>query len=188
MKLISAAECVRKMRQAGVFKGKESYFSQLVAKGTIPYHEKKGSPKKWFILDEVKQAVKEWEDPTRDAQREANEKKRVVPDTQKKKESMLKYLYLTRDIVQNTALLQLDMFEIAKNSDLNEDEIKEINANNTLLKDMITFCIDSAHKDKNNIASLTETFNKVDYMQGWIMNVDFVLDTYDGVSRKDEHT
>lgn len=185
MKLITGAECVRKMRQAGVFKGKESYFSQLVAKEIIPYHEKKGSPKKWFILDEVKQAVKEWEDPTRDAQREANERKRV-PDTQNKNESMLKYLYLTRDIVQNMEPLRLDRFEIAEDSDLNEDEIREMNTNNMLLRDMVTFCIDN-HKDHNDITSLIETFNKVDYIQGWIIDVDYVLEAYDGVSRKGTH-
>ena len=78
MKLITAAECVRKMRQAGIYKGKESYFSQLVQKGVIPFHEKEGSPKKWYVLEEVKKALKGWEDPTRDSQREENEKRRKL--------------------------------------------------------------------------------------------------------------
>jgi len=93
MKLISGAECVRRLRQAGVFKGKESYFSQLVQKGVIPYHNKEASPKKWYVLDEVKKALKEWEDPRRDAQREANEKRRsdakVIRDMSEKEKQLM---------------------------------------------------------------------------------------------------
>jgi hypothetical protein len=179
MKLITGAECVRKMRQAGVFKGKESYFSQLVAKEIIPYHNKKGSPKKWFVLDEVKQAVKEWEDPTRDAQREANEQKRK-PGKKAKAEAMIKYLDLTRDIMQKMKPLSLDMFELEEDSDLTEAEIIEINAQNQIIQDMIIFCIDG-RKNEDGLTGIIETFNKVDYMQGWIMDRDSVFEIYDGV-------
>lgn len=74
--MLTAAGCVRALRQHGVFKGRESYFSQLVSKGIIPFHTKNGSPKKWYYLEEVKEALKGWEDPSRDSQRIANEKRR----------------------------------------------------------------------------------------------------------------
>ncbi len=90
MKLISAAECVRKLRKSGVFSGNASYFSQLVSKGVIPHHKKGDSPKKWYIYEEAKKAIQGWKDPTRDAQREANRRKRngedACDDIQKLKE------------------------------------------------------------------------------------------------------
>lgn len=76
MELITATECVNKLRQAGAFKGKLPYFISLVNQGWIPSHEKTGSSKRWYVYEEAKAAIKDMEDPTRDAQREANERKR----------------------------------------------------------------------------------------------------------------
>jgi len=76
MELITATECVNKLRQAGAFKGKLPYFISLVNQGWIPHHEKPGSSKRWYMYAEAKTALKDMEDPTRDAQREANERKR----------------------------------------------------------------------------------------------------------------
>lgn len=76
MELITATECVNRLRQAGVFKGKLPYFIQLVNTGWIPHHEKPGSSKRWYRYEEAKAAIREMEDPTRDPQREANAAKR----------------------------------------------------------------------------------------------------------------
>ncbi len=76
MELITATECVNKLRQAGVFKGKLPYFISLVNQGWIPSHEKAGSSKRWYVYVEAKAALKGMEDPTRDPQREANDRKR----------------------------------------------------------------------------------------------------------------
>lgn len=78
MELITATECVNRLRQSGAFKGKLPYFIQLVNNGVIPYHDKAGSSKRWYVYEQAKAAIKGVEDPTRDAQREANEKKRYV--------------------------------------------------------------------------------------------------------------
>ena len=178
MKLITGAECVRKMRQAGVFKGKESYFSQLVAKGIIPYHEKKGSPKKWFVLDEVKAAVKEWEDPRREAQREANERKREPLND--KLQTLLKYIHLTRSIFEEHKPVTLDMFA-HNDKELTQKDIDEINAQNLIIKDMIIDFIDT--KKKDSLTSVIEIFNTVDYMQKWYLTHDDIVELH-GVALK----
>lgn len=73
--LINATQCLNLLKQDGI-KYSKSYFSQMVTDGKIPYHSKEGSPKKFFKYDEVKASIEVTKDPTRDAQREANEKKR----------------------------------------------------------------------------------------------------------------
>jgi len=56
----------------------KGYFSQRVADGTIPCHKKPGSPKNFHKYHEVVAALKKAEDPTRDAQRDANKEKKLV--------------------------------------------------------------------------------------------------------------
>ena len=74
--LISATECLGRMRQAGLVKFGKSYFSKLVSGGHIPYHEKPNSSRKWFYLSEVSEAIRRLGDPRREPQREANERRR----------------------------------------------------------------------------------------------------------------
>ncbi|MBV5348520.1 hypothetical protein JZU61_02475, partial [bacterium] len=57
----------------------KGYFSQISSEGKIPHHTKTTSPKKFYRYYEVLEAIKTTQDPTRDAQREANEKKRSEP-------------------------------------------------------------------------------------------------------------
>ncbi len=178
MNLITGAECVRKMRQAGVFKGKYSYFSQLVAKGIIPYHEKKGSPKKWYILKEVKEAIKEWEDPTRDAQREANERKRNNP--QDKMKSLLRYIDLTKSFFESQDKITLDNF-VCKDNELTQKDLDEINAQNLIIKDMIIDLISSGKKE--SLTDVIEIFNILDFLQKWYLSADEVAELY-GVDLK----
>ncbi len=173
MKLITGAECVRKMRQAGVFKGKNSYFSQLVAKGIIPYHEKKGSPKKWYILKEVKEAIKEWEDPSRDAQREANEKKRN--SLQSKTQSLLKYIDLTKSFFEEQGTITLDMFEY-KDDELTQKELDEINAQNLIIRDMIIDLINTSSRE--NLTDVIEIFNILEFLQKWYLGAEGVAEFY----------
>lgn len=76
--LLTANACLAALKKDGIVYSK-SYFSQMVNDGKIPSHPKPPSPKKFFYYDEVKAAIEEHKDPTRDAQREANEKRREEP-------------------------------------------------------------------------------------------------------------
>jgi len=74
--LITASVCLKRLKANGTSYSK-SYFSQMVKDGKIPKHTKQGSPKNFFKYDEVKKAIEDSKDPTRDAQRDANDIKRV---------------------------------------------------------------------------------------------------------------
>lgn len=76
--LITASKCLEKLAADGI-KYTKGYFSQMTSDGKIPWHPKSGSPKKFYRYNEVKEAIKNTQDPTRDAQREANEQKRIDP-------------------------------------------------------------------------------------------------------------
>ncbi|MFH0710112.1 MAG: hypothetical protein V2A75_07900 [Pseudomonadota bacterium] len=76
--LITASQCLIKLENDGI-KYTKGYFSQMTSDGKIPWHPKADSPKKFYIYEEVLEAIKNTQDPTRDAQREANEQKRAEP-------------------------------------------------------------------------------------------------------------
>jgi len=76
--LLTANACLAALKKDGIVYSK-SYFSQMVSDGKIPTHPKPPSPKNFFYYDEVKAAIEEHKDPSRDAQREANEKRREEP-------------------------------------------------------------------------------------------------------------
>jgi len=77
--LINASQCLSRLSKDGITYSK-GYFSQISSEGKIPHHTKPTSPKKFYRYSEVLEAIKTTQDPTRDAQREANEKKRVEPN------------------------------------------------------------------------------------------------------------
>lgn len=77
--LLTANACLSALKKDGIVYSK-SYFSQMVSDGKIPTHPKPPSPKKFFYYDEVKAAIEEHKDPSRDAQRESNEKRREEPN------------------------------------------------------------------------------------------------------------
>ena len=79
--LITAARCLKRLDDEAGIKYSKSYFSQMVKDGRIPHHNKPNSPKKFFKYDEVLQSIENSKDPTRDAQREANAKKREKDET-----------------------------------------------------------------------------------------------------------
>ncbi|GEM_PF-1458797 len=74
--LITASKCLEKLAVDGIVYTK-GYFSQMSSDGKIPHHTKPPSPKKFYLYNEVLEAIKSSQDPTRDAQREANEQKRT---------------------------------------------------------------------------------------------------------------
>ncbi|MCL4431939.1 MAG: hypothetical protein M1300_06430 [Epsilonproteobacteria bacterium] len=107
MELITATECVNKLRQAGVFKGKLPYFIQLVNGGFIPHHPKPNSSKRWYRYEEAKEAIRGMEDPSRDAQREANERNRPKPKDERTPEQIIILLSEMKQIT----IMRPDMFD-----------------------------------------------------------------------------
>ncbi len=77
---ITASKCVKLLKENGVADFKLSYFSQRDAEGIFTHHHKPPSPKKFFIYEEVVEALKNNRDPRRDPQRAACEKKRHTND------------------------------------------------------------------------------------------------------------
>jgi len=73
--LITASQCLNKLEADGI-KYTKGYFSQMSSEGKFPFHSKPNSPKKFYLYEEVIEAIRNTQDPTRDAQREANDKKR----------------------------------------------------------------------------------------------------------------
>ncbi|WP_292660251.1 hypothetical protein [Nitratifractor sp.] len=73
---LTARQVVNKLRQGRVMKISEAYFSQLVAAGVIPYHTIPGKRRKFYLYSETKEAILSARDPSREAQRQANERKR----------------------------------------------------------------------------------------------------------------
>lgn len=74
-KLITATECRNELAKVGV-KMSKSYFSQLKKSGVIKTHYNPSSKTKIHVYEEVRGSLKDAKDPSRDAQREANEKLR----------------------------------------------------------------------------------------------------------------
>lgn len=78
--LITASRCIKLLKENGVADFKLPYFSKRDAEGIFTHHHKSPSPKKFFIYEEVVEALKNNKDPRRDAQRAAHEKKREEND------------------------------------------------------------------------------------------------------------
>ena len=74
--LITASKCVKLLKENGVADFQLSYFSKRDAEGIFTHHHKSPSPKKFFIYEEVVEALENNKDPRRDPQRAAHEKKR----------------------------------------------------------------------------------------------------------------
>ena len=191
MKLISGAECVRRLRQAGVFRGKESYFSQLVQKGVIPYHNKAASPKKWYVLDEVKKALKEWEDPTRDAQREANEaKRRALQSVDDKVGQVEQAIYTKLQTFKDIKELKKDDYNLEDLEDISEDEfeqeLREVNHDNLLITEMANdFIRHLQDRSDAKVGWIVPAYEALEFFEEWIMQDDSIKSFY-GVVKKSE--
>jgi hypothetical protein len=136
-KLVSGAECVRRMRQAHVFNGGESYFSQLAKSGAIPWHEKPGSKRRWYYVSEVTEAIKGIEDPARDPQRQANARRRTergndAARTREETERLLEW------IERYASTMEPEHFDLGE-GEINQEEfakeLEEINAQNAILRE-----------------------------------------------------
>jgi len=73
---LNAREVLGRLKMGKVADFTQSYFSQLVRDGVIPFHKLQGKKRKMFIYEEVKAAIEGARDPSRDSQREANARRR----------------------------------------------------------------------------------------------------------------
>lgn len=80
MNLITAAACLKKLKSDAEIDYSKSYFSQLAADDKVRSHHKPGSPKKWYVYEEVLEDIESMQDPRRDPQRAANDAKRKHDD------------------------------------------------------------------------------------------------------------
>lgn len=81
---LNAREVLGRLKMGKVADFTQSYFSQMVRDGVVPFHRLPGKKRKMFIYDEVKEALVNARDPSRDPQREANARRRqqvrTLPD------------------------------------------------------------------------------------------------------------
>lgn len=90
MEYLNAKQIIGRLKQGRVADISEAYFSQLVRGGYIPYHKLKGKRRKLFLYEEVKKALSDMQDPTRDAQREANARRREKKQTHTTEEHLVR--------------------------------------------------------------------------------------------------
>lgn len=184
MKLITATECVNKLRQAGIYKGKLPYFVQLVNSGWIPYHEKDGSSKRWYKYEEVKAAIKDMEDPTRDAQREANQRKRK-PEPIKADQTPQQITEILEKI-KHIEELKPEAFDRSqldpKDAETFTCDIAAINEANGTIRDLtfelLRFIDDLTN---GNFRSSNAELKVAEFLEGWIIKPDGVRELY-GIS------
>lgn len=181
MQLITATECVNKLRQAGVFKGKLPYFIQLVNAGWIPHHEKPGSSKRWYRYEEAKAAIKGIGDPTRDPQRKANQQKRKPEPIQADQTPQRITAVLTR--IKNFEELSPEAFD---RSQLDPEDAKTfafniaaLNETNGTIRDLTFDLLDFLDGLSGGSFRSSQAELKVaEYLEGWIVKPDTVRELY----------
>lgn len=184
MQLITATECVNKLRQAGAFKGKLPYFISLVNQGWIPHHEKPGSSKRWYVYEETKAAIKDMEDPTRDAQREANERKRK-PE-QIKADQTPQQITAILEKIKHIEELKPEAFDRSQldpeDAETFTCDIAAINESNGTIRDL-SFELLGLLDDLSggNFRSSKAELKVAEFLEGWIIKPDTVRELY-GVS------
>ncbi|MGD9970417.1 MAG: hypothetical protein AB7S65_08165 [Sulfuricurvum sp.] len=181
MELITATECVNRLRQAGVFKGKLPYFIHLVNSGWIPHHEKSGSSKRWYVYEEAKTAIKESEDPRRDSQREANEAKRNSEPIKDDQTPKLIEAILTR--MDKLEVLSPEMFDRSKldstDAETFDCEIHAINVTNQVISEMTFELLALLNKlSGGNFRSSKAELRVSEFLKRWIVKPDTVRELY----------
>ena len=90
--LLTATQIIKRLKKEAKIPMDPGYFSRKVSEGWIPYHSKEGSPKKFYYYKEVLKALEDMRDPARDAQREANERKRGKSEKERTIIQLRKYI------------------------------------------------------------------------------------------------
>ncbi len=181
MELITATECVNRLRQSGAFKGKLPYFIQLVNNGVIPYHDKAGSTKRWYVYEQAKAAIKGVEDPTRDAQREANAAKRKPEPIKVDQTPQQITAILTR--IKEFEELRIEMFDRSQleqdDAETFECDIEAINEANGTVRDL-TFELLKFLDDltEGNFRSSKAELRISEFLERWIVKPETVRELY----------
>ena len=151
---LTARQVVGKLRQGKVAKISEAYFSQLVHDGVIPAHTLPGKKRKFYRYEEAKAAILGARDPSREPQRQANERKRIEGTAQTLRE-LIRTDYKT------------DRFTIPEGADLEEirNELIFINSTNEMLlllaRDLFRV-LPEAYHDAAAVVLLENAFSRED--------------------------
>ena len=120
MDYLTAKQTIGKLKQGRVTDISEAYFSQLVSMGAIPFHMIPGKKRKLYLYDEVKKALANSRDPSRDAQREVHQVNREAKADETIKEAI-------NDRYQDAKkTLSFSVEEFAKGKSLSEKVLMEI--------------------------------------------------------------
>ena len=158
MDLILAKEVVSKLKQGGAADISVAYFSQLVTMGVIPFHVIPGKKRKLFYYDEAKRALLENQDPTRDAQRDANKREK---ETKKLNEKAKEYKELNEKYLKAFSFDQQECFsetlERLKPIVLNKKE-----------QDILYNEWNTIHLENSNIIEVIEELFEIEKTGGYI--------------------
>jgi hypothetical protein len=142
MEYLTAKQTIGKLKQGRVTDISEAYFSQLVSMGAIPFHTIPGKKRKLYLYDEVKIALANIQDPSRDAQREANAEKREANQARKTLEHEREVINANYQSAME--LLKITFEELAAHTNYKDDvleeakeELKEVQSINLALSELV---------------------------------------------------
>ncbi len=148
MEYLNAKQIIGRLKQGKVMDISEAYYSQLVRDGYLPFHKLPKKRRKFYLYNEVKLALLNMRDPSRDPQREAIQRKKDERKMQiakeEKKEQIQKYYEKVIDFMndisglskeQHKEILLSDQstWEFKKLEECYSNDKKTINANELLL-------------------------------------------------------
>lgn len=166
MEYLTAKQIIGKLKQGRVTDISEAYFSQMVRDGHIPFHKLPGKKRKHYLYDEVKQALSDVQDPSRDSQREAVVKakeEKVLSVHQEKMNNIDKHykniISFMDDIVNLSEQEYKDMLLLDQSTWEDEDiekcykqDMESINANSLFLEALDNYL--DRIKEPNNMREL----------------------------------
>lgn len=180
--LITATECIKQLKQVGVYKGTLPYFTRLVDQGHIPSHKKKDSTKRWYIYEEALSAINNMGDPSRDSQREANERKRnsvtaIEDETPKQITAILtKIKHIEKLKPETFDRSQLD----PEDAGTFERDIAQLNYVNLVVRDLTFDLLGLLNElSGGNFRGSKAELSVVEFLEEWTYKPDTVRDIFD---------
>ncbi len=148
MEYLNAKQIIGRLKQGKVMDISEAYYSQLVRDGYIPFHKIPKKRRKLYVYSEVKQALLDMRDPSRDPQRQAIQRKKderkmqIVKEEKNEKfqhyyENVIGFMndlgHLTEDEYKKILLADRDLWEFETVDDCYTQDKKTMNANELIL-------------------------------------------------------
>ena len=149
MEYLNAKQIIGRLKQGKVMDISEAYYSQLVRDGYLPFHKLPKKRRKVYLYAEVKQALLDMRDPSRDPQREAiqrkkDERKKAQKIEEEKEELQQHYEnvigfmndigQLTEDKYKEILLDDRDLWEFETLDECYAQDKKTMDANELILR------------------------------------------------------